>query len=106
MIQGAHKVNPFDISSFGMVIMPADDLVLVRVGLFSNTIIEDEHPIVLLHCSHVRLDHLPQVGGREHWPSQEPLHLIMADTAFEQFCQPRSRGWPKGTDQIVTVEVA
>src|SRR5574341_1894074 len=105
MIQGAHKVNPFDIASFGMVVMPADALVLVRVGLFGDTVVDDEHAIVSLYRSHMRLHDLPQVGGREHWPSQEPLHLIMAETAFEQFCQTCSRGWPEGTDQIITVDV-
>src|SRR5574341_482101 len=106
MIQGTDKVDPFDVASFGMVVMPADDVVLVRVGLFGNAVIDDQHAILSLHRPHMRLHDLPQDGGGQDWPRQDTLYLVVADTAFPQISQPRSRRWPLGTDQIVTVEVA
>ena len=55
MIQTGHKVDAFNTAILAVVIMPTDDRVLVGVGLFGNTIINNHDPLVLLDLPHIRL---------------------------------------------------
>jgi hypothetical protein len=62
MIQAGHEIDPLHAPILAMVIVPANDVILVRVGLFSDAVIKDHHPILLLDLPHIRLDRLPQLG--------------------------------------------
>ena len=46
MIQRCQEIDPFDSSILGMIPMPTDDLILVRVRLFLNRIVYE--PLVLV----------------------------------------------------------
>jgi hypothetical protein len=48
MVQASHKVNPFDGSLLTMVIVPANNIVLVCVGFLADAIINDHDAIVPL----------------------------------------------------------
>jgi dihydrofolate reductase len=60
-----------------MVKVPADDVILIRVRLFSNTIVYDDHPIDLLNLPHIRLPHLPQFGRPQTFLCQQALNTVM-----------------------------
>ena len=59
MIQTRHEINAFDAAILAVVIMPAHNVVFVGIRLFSDTIINDDHAIVLLNLDHIRFDDLP-----------------------------------------------
>jgi hypothetical protein len=62
VIQRGQKVDPFDRAALGMIVVPADDVVFIGIGLFNNTIVENEHTIVLLDGPHMWLDCPPQIA--------------------------------------------
>jgi hypothetical protein len=78
--------------------VPTDDRILVGVGLFSDTIIQDYHPVFVLDLAHIGLDNYPQVSRTQRVFSQQPLDLIMTDAASQQSSQSRSGRLSKGTD--------
>ena len=88
-----------------MVVVPADDVVLVGIGLFGNTIIEDNHSIILRDLPHVRLDDLLQLGRREAFFRQQPLNLVMANAASQQPGQTRSRCLSECANEIIAINV-
>lgn len=47
-VERRDEVEVFDGASFGMIEVPADDLVLVGVGLLLNRVVDDEYRIVAL----------------------------------------------------------
>jgi len=88
-----------------MVVVPADNVVLVRVWFFSNTIVNNHHAIVLLDLPHMRLHNLPQLSRPKLFFRQQPLDLGMAHIASQQPRQASSGGLPEGTDEIITIDV-
>jgi len=100
MIQTRHEIDAFDAAVLAVVIMPADDFVLVGIRLFSDTIVNDEHPIVLLDLAHIRFDDLPQIGT-----TRRLLDLVMADAPAQQTRQAHRRRFSESADQIVTIDV-
>jgi hypothetical protein len=58
VIQTRHEIDALHTPVLAMVKVPADDVILIRVRLFSNTIVYNDHPIDLLNLPHIRLHHL------------------------------------------------
>ena len=81
MIQAVEQVEPFDRTVLTMIEVPADELVLVRVRLLLDRIVEDQHAVFTLHRAHHRLDLLPQVFRRVVGLRQKARHLVMANLA-------------------------
>src|SRR5687767_10022118 len=88
-----------------MIVVPADDVVFIGIGLFSNTIVENEHTIVLLDGPHMWLDCPPQIARCAFCASQKALHSVMADLSVEQGRKPGRRRLPKRANQVVAVQV-
>jgi hypothetical protein len=105
MIETGDEIDTFDASVLAVVVVPADDVVLVGVGLFGDTIINDKHPIGLLDLAHIGFDDLPQIGSLHLVSGQQALDLVMADAATQQRRQTRPGGLSKSADEIITLNV-
>ena len=88
-----------------MIIMPANNIVFVRIGLFRNAVIKNEDAIIALNRPDIRRDPLSEIDRCLRRPRQKPTDTIMADLPAEQRRQPGCRGLPKRTNQVITVEV-
>lgn len=84
MVQCGKKIDALDHPVFGMVIVPADDIVLVGVRLFCDTVVKDQHTIIALDCTNVWLDPLPQVCRRTNRASEKPPDAIVADLSVKE----------------------
>jgi hypothetical protein len=67
----------------GVVVVPADNIVLVSVRFLSNTIVENEHGMVVLDRADMWLDGLPHVARWAFRAGQKALHAVMADVSVE-----------------------
>ena len=105
MIQARHEIDAFHAPVLAVIVVPADDLVLVGVRLFRKTVIDDEHAICLLNLSHIRFHKLPQISRTQLLFRQQPLNPVMAHAAAQQFSQARSGRLSEGADQIIAIDV-
>src|SRR5258708_5449761 len=105
MIQTCHEIDAFDTAILAMVIVPTDNFILVGIRLFSDAIVNDDYPVVLLNLSHIGLNYPPQIGGTKLFLAQQPLYLVMADAASQQASQPCSRRLSKGANQVFAIDV-
>jgi hypothetical protein len=105
VIEATHKVNALDRTTLRMIVMPADNLVDIRVRLFGNTIVNNEYPFRTFDLAHMRLDDPPQIGRALLFCCQKPLHRIVADFIVQQRREAGGRGLPKRTDQVITIQV-
>jgi hypothetical protein len=88
-----------------MVIVPADQVVLVGVGLVDDAVIHDQNRVLILYLPHEGLDDLPQVLAGHGFSRQEAGDLIVAQARPQQARQPCGGRWAKGRDQVVGVQV-
>lgn len=65
MLEGPENVDAFDVALVAMIVMPADDCVLVRRGLFLNRVIDHQHPLGGFSLTNMRLDTMPASLGCE-----------------------------------------
>lgn len=70
MVQASHEVDTFDCPLLTMVIMPANNIILVRVWLLAYAIINDHDTIVPLDFADMRLGDPPQISGGLFFTSQ------------------------------------
>src|SRR5712692_1884084 len=105
MIQARYKIDAFDAAVVAVVVMPAEYLVFVRVRLFSDPVIDDEHTLFPLDVPHIGLNDLPQIGSAKCFARQPALNLVMPYVASQQLCQARSGGRTACTDQVIAIDV-
>jgi hypothetical protein len=105
MVQTRHEVDALHPPVLAVVVMPTDNIVLIRVRLFRNTIIDDDYSICLLDLPYIWLHDLPQLGRPQPFFRQQPLNLVMAHPASQQPSQPSSRRLSKRTDEIFAIDV-
>ncbi len=105
VIQTSHEVESLDHLPAAVVVMPADDVILVRIRFRGNAIVQNQHAVRTLHLPHVRFDHPPQVGGGARFAAQTARHLVVADTARQQLGQADGRHLAERTNQVIAVEV-
>jgi len=105
MVQTCYEVEAFHVPVLAVVVMPADAVVLVGIGLLRAAVVNDDHPILLLDLPYIGLDHVPQFRRPKPRLTQQALNLVMADTASQQSCQSGSRRLSECTDQIITLAV-
>lgn len=63
LIERRDEIDSFDTALFCMIPVPANQIVLVGIGLLFDAIVEDQNPVVALDLTHKRLDHAPQIGA-------------------------------------------
>ena len=78
------QVEPLDRTVLAVIIMPTDQIVLVRMRLFLDRVIDYEHPIGLLDFVYQWLDLLPQRLAIIVSTRQKPRDLIVADSPVHQ----------------------
>jgi hypothetical protein len=105
VIEAGDKVDALDMAPVGMVVMPADDLILIRVGLFGNAVIDNHDAVFALHLADMRLDQKPSIGRGPLWPGQEALHPVVTDGSEKEGGQAGGRRLSEGARQIVAVQV-
>jgi hypothetical protein len=105
LIRGGEEVDPLDQLNFAVVVVPADQVVFVSVGLLLYAVVHTEHAAWVLHLTDHRLDQLPQVCRGELPLRQEASNLVMTDCLPQQSRQPGGRGSSERTDQVVNVQV-
>ncbi len=59
---GSYEIDPFDCPLLTMVVMPANDIVLVCVWLLAYAIINYHNAITPLDFADMRLGDAPQIG--------------------------------------------
>ena len=59
MIPAGPEIEALHMPVLAVVVVPADNIILVRVRLLSDTIVEAEYPVRLLDLPHLRLDNGP-----------------------------------------------
>ena len=64
VVQRVQEVDAFDRATASVVVMPADQIALVRPRLFLDRVVKNQHAFSSLHFPHHRLDLPPQVLGR------------------------------------------
>ena len=67
-----------------MVIMPANDLILIRVWFFHNGIVDDHDTIRPFNLPHLWLDQSPPDLGRQLFTGQHAGDPVMADFTINQ----------------------
>ena len=73
-----------------VVIVPADQLILVGVGLGLDGVIENQHAVVLVNRANRGLNLLPQRLGIIAGLRQKARHPVRADLTLQQCPAP----WP------------
>jgi hypothetical protein len=79
LVERAHEVDAFQAASFGVVVMPADELALVGVGLLLYGVVYDQNAIIAFDLAHKRLDQAPQRPGVHLLGGEEAGDPVMAD---------------------------
>ncbi len=105
MIQARQKINALDLSVLGMVVVPADNLILISMRFLRNTIIHNQNPVIGFYLAHISFDQSPQVSRCLALTSQKALNAVMADLTIEQIRQTRSRRQTEGTNEIIRVKI-
>ena len=105
MIQTRHKIDAVEASFLAVIPVPADNVVLVGVRLLCNTIVNNQHSLFVLNLAHIGLDNAPHIGCIKPFFRQQPLYLVMPDTASQQPSPARPTGLTKGANQIFTLDV-
>ena len=65
-----------------MIEVPTDQLIFIRVRLFLNRIIENEHPVFALDGAHHGFDLMPELFRRVLGLRQKARHWVVADLAI------------------------
>src|SRR5215210_230102 len=80
LVKGAKEIDAFDGSTLAVIVMPADQLALISVGLLLNGIVHDQHAILgVLQAAHQRFDQLPQGGRAKLFAREESGDFVVAD---------------------------
>jgi hypothetical protein len=103
--QRAQQVDALDRAVFGMVVMPADNVVFIGIRLLGNTIVQNQDAIGALDGTYMRLDDPPQVSRGTLLASEKSLDAVMAQLPIQDGSEPRCRGRSKRTDQVITIQV-
>src|SRR5258707_9733928 len=98
------KLMPLTFRSWP-VVMPTDNVILIRIGFLSDAIVNDDDPILPLYFPNVRLDNLPQLSRTKPFLSQQSLNLVMAHRPSQQVRQACACRLTKRADQVLTVDV-
>lgn len=62
LVKRAKEVDPFDVSSLAVIVVPTDEFALVGIGLLLYGIVDNQDPrIFILALTHQRLDQAPQL---------------------------------------------
>ena len=78
LIQAVEQINAFDRAVLTMIVMPTDPVLLVRMRLWLDRIIHDQHPIGLLQGADQRLDLRPKGAAIVVSRRQKARDLIVA----------------------------
>ena len=88
VIQCGEKVDAFDSPVLGMIVVPADNIVFIREGLFGDAVVKNDGVLRTLDLAHMRLGDLPQVGGGSGLARQEACNFVVADFPVQQGSKP------------------
>jgi hypothetical protein len=105
MVQRRDEVDALDRLPTGVVVVPTHNLVFVCMRFFRDAVVDDHNPLLRLNLSHIRFDHLPEVGSAFDRAGQKPLDAVMTDRTIQQPRHPCPGRQPKRTDEIVGVDV-
>jgi hypothetical protein len=75
LIHTIDEIDTLHIMTFGMIPMPANDFILIRIRFFLNRIINDQNTCFRLNLSLIRFDQLPQIFRCFHLPDKSLLIL-------------------------------
>jgi len=105
MIQRRDEIDPFDILPSRVIIVPANDVILIRMRLFRDAVINDDDTIFCLYLSDIGFHRQPQVFTRLRFLRQKSLYPIMANLAIQQARQPRLGCQSERTDEIICIYI-
>ncbi len=105
MVQGGNEVDAFDGLSAGVVVMPTNDLVFIRVRLFRDAVVNNDDSVACLYLTYIRLHNFPEVRPSFGWTCQKALDAIMTDCPVQQPRQSSTSGQSKRTDEIIGVYI-
>src|SRR5215210_2504781 len=95
----------FDDSGFAVVVVPADELALVGVGLLFDGVVYDQDARgFILDLAHQRLDQAPQLGGVQLLSGEEAGDFVVADYPVGHLREAGGGGVAEGAQEVVGVE--
>jgi hypothetical protein len=83
VVQAGDKVDALDIQLFGMIIVPADNIVFIGVWFFGNTVVHDHDAVFVFNFANVRLGDPPQISRCLLLACKPALCLVMTDFTIE-----------------------
>jgi len=105
MIQTRHEIDALHAPVLAVVVVPTDNIFLIRIWLFGYRVVNDDYSVFLLDLPHIRLHYLPQLGSAKTFFRQQPLNLVMGYAASQQSCQPRACCLSEGADEVFAIDV-
>lgn len=84
MVQAGHKVDALDIPLFGVVVVPADNVVFIGVRFFGNTVVYNHDAVFVFNFANVRFGNPPQISRGLLLVCKPALRLVMADFSIEK----------------------
>jgi hypothetical protein len=101
--EARQQVDALDVSLPGVVVVPAEELVLVHVGFLGNGVVEDKAGILRLVGPHQRLYLEPKLSGGQIVAAQKAGETVMRDGSAEQGRETCGCRWTLAAEQIVAV---
>jgi len=105
VIQRRQKVDAFDQRVFRVIVMPANDRVLVRIGFLFDAVINNQHACIGLHFAHERFHRHPQVSRRFLLACQVSGDLVVAHGTLQQLAQAGGGGRAKRRQQVLAIQI-
>lgn len=82
-VQNADKVDALDRPLLGVVVMPANQLILIHVGLFRDAVVQDQNHVITFVPTDQRLDQAPDIRRVRSGQRQLTVNLVVAQVAVQ-----------------------